>query len=95
MKLTCGGIRGGLEKHELVWLLNEFGKWKHTVPRKKPSVAEWLKRHQHGKYVLIQDAPMRFFGIVHAFAAVDGQLLGDYSEEHVVLSYYTLMEESK
>jgi hypothetical protein len=78
-------------------LIGDFGKWKETTPRKSPTVAQWIKRHRRGNYVLILRVETLIvltpFGIsgVHthpAVAVVDGQVMGTYEEDWPITNYF-------
>jgi hypothetical protein len=78
--------RGGMEFHELQWLLSRFGVWRHTRPRRPMTVAGWLPRHRQGRYVLLLDLIFRG----HLIAAVDGVIHGEYADCWTVCDYFKL-----
>jgi hypothetical protein len=86
VKRTCGPIRGGLQYHELVWLLGEFGEWKETRPRKHPTLDDWAARNTKGRFVVILRSG--FLDDFHAVAVVDGAIMGHYSPEWPVTNYF-------
>ena len=89
VKRVCGSTRGGLEEHEVDWLLSRFSGWRKTFPRKTVVVADWLRRHRMGRYVLVLDVSC-FSQSAHAIACVDGEVMGEYRAEWSISEYYTL-----
>jgi hypothetical protein len=88
VKSTFGRLRGGLEYHEIRWILSEFGTWRETRPRKLLGLESWLRRHRSGRYVVILKS-----GVIddyHAIAAVDGRLIGEYADDWPVGLYFHL-----
>lgn len=80
--------RGGVEYHELRWLLSEFGEWHEVKPRRQRRVSEWLRLHTTKTYVAILRS-----GIVdefHAIAIVGDSVYGDFAESWRVVLYYRL-----
>lgn len=83
--LYGGSTRGGIHTTEIAWMLSKFGHWRHTRPRKPMVMADWIKRHRSGRYVLC----MEIFLTGHAVAVVDGVVLGGYSEKWEITNYFT------
>jgi len=76
--------RGGMQLHEIDWLLNEFGTWKERRgPRFTTSVTQWAKRRKTGKYVVLLNTLgwMNLSPELHAVAVVDGQVMGHFAEK--------------
>lgn len=88
VKKVYGSTRGGLDYHDTLWLLSEFGEWHETRVRKPKPVVKWLPRHQLGRYVLILRSG--FLDEFHAIAVVDGVTMGHYKEWMPVIEYYRL-----
>ena len=79
--------RGGMQHHELNWILSEFGEWRYTQPRKLVPIVDWVRRHKEGRYVVILD---QLFS-AHAVAVVDGKVIGEYAESWRVNAYWKLV----
>lgn len=92
VKRICGSCRGGLENHEIRWLLSEFGAWKETRCRKMITLESFLKRNPAGKYVVSQNQMGWLFGCDHAIAIVDGVVLGEYNPTHPIDIYWKMQE---
>jgi len=78
--------RGGMQPHELRWILGEFGEWHFTKIKNPVPISRWVQHHQAGRFVLVLD---KIF-TAHAVAVVDGQIIGDSSPEWKVVEYYRL-----
>lgn len=88
VKKVFGSLRGGMDLHEVRWILSEFGTWRGTRPKKLLDLDRWLRRHRTGRYVVILKS-----GVIddyHAIAAVDGTLVGEYAECWPVALYFRL-----
>lgn len=72
--------RGGVQLHELEWLLSNFGTWKMVRPRAPKPVSQWIRKHQQGIFVVVLNGFLDF----HAVAVVNGEIFGHYSDWDVV-----------
>jgi hypothetical protein len=81
--------RGGMTYGQLCWILGQFGEWKEVRPRRRPTVAEWLRRHRTGRHVLVLGSGL-LGEAFHCVACVDGEVTGKYAEGWPVTNYFTL-----
>src|SRR5687768_5819324 len=98
VKTTCGTTRGGLERHEIEWLLGEFCEWKRYRLRKKQTANEWAASHPTARALLIVEGGDFLGDIVHAVAAVEGKVFdpsdgGDSNRR--VLAVYLVTDEAE
>jgi hypothetical protein len=84
VKRVCGTTRGGLERHEVEWLLGQFGKWKRSRPRKDVTAKRWAAAHPTARAVLLVGSRLNGSDKVHALSAVDGVAFdpSDGSDDH-------------
>lgn len=68
IKKICGPNRGGLDSHEILWLLSHFGSWRQTIPRKNYTLREWKKKHP----TCVVSIGYMFDVAGHALSIVDG-----------------------
>jgi hypothetical protein len=96
VRRVCGTTRGGLETHEVEWLLGEFGTWRTYRPRREMTAQEWATRNPHARAVLVVESMELASGKVHAVSAVDGVVFdpadGSTSHPGQLLRAYTLVE---
>ena len=90
IKKICGTTKGGLERHEIEWLLSEVADFKtrHT----KLTADQWAERNPTKRAVLIiWDVSIMWTGSSHAVAAADGKIFcpttGESCDEKVVRVY--------
>lgn len=69
IRRLCGPVgRGGLYDHEMLFLLNHYGNWRITIPRKWHTLDEWTKKYP----LCVVNIGMVFDDTGHALAIVDG-----------------------
>lgn len=71
VRKICGPVGLGLYDHEVIWLINNFGDWRITYPRKNYTVNEWSQRYPNS----IVKVGYVFDKCGHALAIVDGEVL--------------------
>lgn len=86
VKRRFGRLRNGMEFGELEWLLSEFATWKLWRQRLRITPAEWVARHDSGRHILVLEE----LADHHALAVVNGQLIGRYDTNSIVLWSYTI-----
>lgn len=92
IRRTCAGsIKGGLETHEVSWLLSHFGNWRPIRLRKPIKAKEWAAKNPDARAVLIVDTAI-WDDATHAVAVVSGKVTdpADGSEDHpgnVLMAY--------
>lgn len=72
VKSQFGCVRGGMEKHELEWILSEFCQWERKRVRAGITVAEFATKHLDGRYAV---ACYQFLDC-HVVAVIDGRIHG-------------------
>lgn len=70
VRRVCGPPGRGLEDFEVLWLMNQFGRWRLSVPRKDWTIGEWAKRYPR----CVVSTGMCFDSVFHAVAIVDGEV---------------------
>ena len=45
VRRVCGGPGLGMENHEILWLLRQFGEWRQLSPRRCWTLSEWVEKY--------------------------------------------------
>lgn len=84
VKQMFGILRGGMEIHEIDWLLSNYGDYRPTKARRTVRLEDWLKRHKTGSYVVVAAT----IWDSHAIAVIDGAVYGECNPKRIVTHHW-------
>jgi hypothetical protein len=96
VKRTCGTTKGGLEIHEVEWLLRQYGQWKRFIIRNECTAKQWSAKHPNVKAVLWITPRTLGTDTGHMVSSVKGSVFdpasGDDDNPLPVIRVYILQE---